>query len=432
MTKRPMSRRIVSGALEAALLYGCTLSAAAATRFSDLHSKAWYYSSINTLADAGLISGYTDNTFRPGRKATVGESVKLILSVCGIAPGQQTEEHWASGYLTRAAENGWLTESLRSQPDLPMSRIDAAKLLVSILQLPLTEETSPFIDTADPAVLALYRAGIISGSYRDGILEFRPEDGISRAELCAILKPVYTRGKFQYGSHWVDIADNLPVNPYKPEHFQQENGVTRYIAGESTIGIDVSYYQKDIDWSQVKNSGIDFVMIRLGYRGYTSGKLVLDERFREYIRGASDAGLDIGIYFFSQAISVEEAEEEAQFVLNNLGEYAIEYPIVFDWEIIGVRPARTDGLSKEILTAAANRFCERISEAGYTPAIYFTKYLGYLSYELGALSSYDFWFAEYSQAPSFYYDFAMWQYSDNGKIPGISGPVDMNLCFKSY
>lgn len=432
MTKRPVKRRIMSVALAAALLHSCTLPAAATAPFSDLHVNAWYNSAIHTLANAGIVSGYADNTFRPDRQATVGESVKLILSACEIEPVQQTGGHWASGYLARALENGWLTETLYAQPDLPMRRIDAAKLLASILQLPLTEESSPFTDTADPAVLVLYRAGIISGSYREGVLEFRPEDGISRAELCAILKPVYTDGKLQYGSHWIEIAEHLPVNQYEPEQFRQEDGVTRYTAGESTCGIDVSYYQKEIDWTQVKASGIDFVMIRLGYRGYTSGKLVLDERFREYIRGASEAGLDIGIYFFSQAISVEEAEEEARFVLENLGEYAIAYPVVFDWEIIGVQPARTDGLSKQTLTAAAERFCERILEAGYRPAIYFTKYLGYLSYDLSALSSYDFWFAEYGQAPSFYYDFAMWQYSDKGQVPGISGPVDMNLCFRPY
>ena len=161
----------------------------------------------------------------------------------------------------------------------------------------------------------------------------------------------------------------------------------------------MSYYQEDIDWRAVKNSGIDFVMIRLGYRGYETGKLVLDSRFREYVSGATAAGLDVGIYFFSQAITVEEAREEARFVLSNLQGYAVTYPVVFDWEIIGVKPARTDDLHPQLLTAAARAFCDTVAAAGYTPAIYFTKYLGYVSYDIGRLGDYDFWFAEYTDAP---------------------------------
>ena len=105
---------------------------------------------------------------------------------------------------------------------------------------------------------------------------------------------------------------------------------------------------------------------------------------------------------------------------------------MFDWEIIGVEPARTDDLDKQTLTECAQVFCDTIADAGYTPAIYYTKYLGYVCYDMSQLSDYDIWFAEYKDTPSFYYSFDMWQYTDNGKLPGISVPVDINICFKDY
>ncbi len=422
---------ILLDVLVVGMVLGSFSHASAAGKFSDISQSAWYYEPVSTLTGAGVISGYTDGTFRPGNYTTTGEAIKLVMSAGGYNVPMQTGTHWASGYLSYAGEQNFVDQSI-TNPDLPITRAATAKLMVSALKLGQSNMVSPFSDTSDPYVVSLYAAGIAAGSYEQGQLVFRPDAPITRAEVCSLLFRIYTKDKLHYGSYYLDYHENLPVNTYRADAFTMRDGFMRYNERETTIGIDVSYYQGSIDWQQVKNAGIDFAILRLGYRGYSAGTLVEDERFREHIAGASAVGIDVGIYFFSQAINVQEAQEEAYFVLDRLGDYMVRYPVMFDWEIIGNKPARTDGLSTQTLTACAKTFCDIIANAGYTPGIYFTKYLGYVSYDLSQLSDYDFWFAEYSKAPSFYYNFDMWQYSDTASIPGIKGRVDMDICFKQY
>ena len=188
----------------------------------------------------------------------------------------------------------------------------------------------------------------------------------------------------------------------------------------------------DIDWEAVKADGVDFAMIRLGYRGYESGQLNLDERFHEYAQGAVDAGLEIGVYFYSQAINASEAEEEARFVLNELSDYKITYPVVFDWEIVGDDTARTNSVSSEELNECASVFCNTIARGGYIPMIYSVKRMALLKYDLSRLAGFDFWLAEYRDEPEFPYEFAMWQYASDGKVNGIEGEVDLNMSFVDY
>lgn len=406
-------------------------ASAAGSGFSDVNSKAWYYESVSTLTGAGIVSGYTDGTFRPQNRATTGEAIKLVLMVGGYSTPAKVTPHWASGYLSYAQKNSFVNPAL-TNPDELITRAETAMLMVKALGLTQSDEASPFADTDDPYVVTLYSAGIASGLYENGKRVFHPDDSISRAELCSLLYRTYTRDKLKYGSYWLDIHENLPLNTYRADWFEKQSGFMQYTGRETTTGIDVSYYQGDIDWEQVKNAGIDFAILRLGYRGYEAGTLAMDSQFYEYLAGAEAAGIDIGIYFFSQAVTEQEAREEAEFVLSKLGSHTVKYPIVFDWEIIGIKPARTDGLSAKTLTACAKAFCSTIADAGYTPGIYFTKYLGYVNYDLSQLSDYDFWFAEYSNTPSFYYDFDMWQYSDTAVIPGIHGKVDLDICFKKY
>ena len=143
-----------------------------------------------------------------------------------------------------------------------------------------------------------------------------------------------------------------------------------------------------------------------------------------------DAGLEVGVYFFSQAITVKEAEEEARFVLDKIRGYALTGPVVFDWEALGKSEARTYGLDTDTLCRCALAFCELVEEAGYTPMIYLTSYAGYVKYDLSRVMDYPFWFAEYDKAaPTFYYHFQMWQYTSKGSVDGIQGNVDMNLWF---
>ncbi len=225
--------------------------------------------------------------------------------------------------------------------------------------------------------------------------------------------------------------DPIPRNAYDPEGFTEENGIRTYSADGvvGVAGIDVSSYQKSVDWQAVKDAGIEFAMIRVGYRGYVSGKLDLDDCFLDHMEGALDAGLDVGVYFFSQALTEEEAIEEAEYVLTWIEGYDISCPVVFDWEEVQAE-ARTDEMNMLKLTACAEAFCRTVEDAGYEAAIYFNQAYGYQQLNLSSLLDYEFWLAEYASTPSFAYDFQMWQYTNEGKVPGIEGPVDLNIYFK--
>ena len=158
----------------------------------------------------------------------------------------------------------------------------------------------------------------------------------------------------------------------------------------------------------------------------------MDERFQANMEGALEAGLDVGVYFFSQATTVAEAEEEADFVLEAIRSYPVRYPVVFDWEYITTGQARTEGMDGQGITQCAAAFCELVSVAGYTPMVYFNQDMGYLVYDLKSLDSSLFWLAEYDSKPDFYYDFDMWQYTHTGTVPGIEGSVDLNLAFRDF
>ena len=228
-----------------------------------------------------------------------------------------------------------------------------------------------------------------------------------------------------------DSTESLPLNTYDPAGFYTENGLRRYDSENMVglAGIDVSSYQQTIDWQQVKDAGVDFAMIRVGYRGYVSGKLDLDDCFLQNMEGAAQAGIPVGVYFFSQALNEEEAVEEAEYVLNWLRGYDIQYPVVFDWEEVEAE-ARTDNMNMLMLTSCALAFCETIEKAGYTPAVYFNQVYGYQQLNLPSLRDYVFWLAEYEETPSFHIDFQMWQYTNQGSVPGIPGAVDLNIYFK--
>lgn len=236
---------------------------------------------------------------------------------------------------------------------------------------------------------------------------------------------------FQYGGQTLTAVEGVPVNYYDDEGFSvQENGRVTYRQNGHTAktGIDVSIYQNEIDWQAVAADGIDFAIIRLGYRGYGTGGLMMDDRFTQNIKGALDAGLEVGVYFFSQAITPEEAEAEAAFVLNAIKGYQITYPVAFDWEpITEGHGARTDDLSGDILTQCAVAFCREVEKAGYVPAVYINQDLGYLHYDLRDLSEELVWLAEYKHKPNFYYNFHLWQYTHTGAVDGIEGNVDLNL-----
>lgn len=236
---------------------------------------------------------------------------------------------------------------------------------------------------------------------------------------------------FRFGDRVLTPLEGMPLNPYDRSGFSVDGrGRVAYEKNgqPAKTGVDVSTYQKEIDWQAVAGDGIDFAILRLGYRGYTEGGLFMDSTFETNLRGALDAGLDVGVYFFSQAITPEEAEEEANYVLSVVEGYDIRYPIAFDWEPISPGSnARTDGLDNDTLTRCAGAFCAKVKEAGYRPAVYFNQSLGYLRYDLRELTEYNLWLAEYGSQPDFYYHFDLWQYSHTGQVAGIQGDVDLDL-----
>lgn len=227
-------------------------------------------------------------------------------------------------------------------------------------------------------------------------------------------------------------ADIIPPNPYDSTAFVEAGGFLSYTGeGESIVGIDVSNHQGEIDWPRVAGAGVEFVMIRVGYRGYESGIIHQDKSFLRNIKGAQEAGLDVGIYFFSQAITPEEAVREAAQTVAWLEGYEIAYPVVFDWERQEAESSRTRETDGATITACAVAFCEMIQSAGYQPMVYGSPSKAYNTLELEKLLAYPFWLAHYTPdwaATSYRYQFDIWQYSDQGQVDGIAVPVDLNLC----
>ncbi len=237
------------------------------------------------------------------------------------------------------------------------------------------------------------------------------------------------------GYSWAPVLEGIKQNEYKKENFSiDDRGRISYIEeneSSSYFGIDVSSYQGDIDWQLVKEDGVEFAFLRIGYRGYgEEGKLCADENFADNYAAAHDAGLDLGIYFFSQAVNADEAIEEANYVLSLLEGRALEYPIVFDWETVQTGDPedipRTEDVMPNTLTLSAIAFCETIRDAGYDAMIYTNKKLATIKYDLRQLQDYPIWLAYYDTNLDYRYDFDIWQYG-TGQVDGIEGEVDINI-----
>lgn len=219
-------------------------------------------------------------------------------------------------------------------------------------------------------------------------------------------------------------------NPYGRLDFQyDENNYLKLIDGPSVTGIDVSSYQGDIDFGAVKASGVDFVIIRLGYRGYETGRIVYDKYAFDNLRKATAAGLDIGVYFFSQAITLEEAEEEAYFVLSAIEDYNITMGVVYDWESVSDPEARTADMDRDTLTKCCKVFLETIEASDYRAFLYFNRRQAKYHMDINYLKDFDFWLAAYTDRMDFPYKIDMWQYTNQGRVPGIEGDVDINIYF---
>lgn len=442
----------VSPAAQAAPASPPSTSSHTRSPFHDVELDRWSYPYIYDLYEHGVLCGTPEGTYLPSEPVTWGASFKLILLAIGVDdPEPLPDEHWAMPYVALAQSNRLLyainaeyedaadPEFLDAVP----TRLDIARMAARALNLLDIAGESPYPDCEDGYVVELYEKGIMVGTVEDdGVRRFHPDRSITREEVTTIIWRMMntdvTDGMIRVSNAWVDVLEGVPLSTFDRDQFSlDEKDRLTYSGGYYTRGIDVSGHKQEIDWDAVAHDGIDFAIIRAGnrfYGRYGSGAVVEDGWFDRNMQGAIDAGMDVGAYFFSNAITVEEALEEAELLLAKLEPYRehVNYPVVCDWEYLGGNDSRAYGVDARIITQCIDAFCARVAEEGYIPMVYFNNFCGLAKMDLSKLTKYEFWYAEYAKAPSCIYNFQFWQYSSAGKVAGISSGVDMDLCFVPY
>lgn len=220
----------------------------------------------------------------------------------------------------------------------------------------------------------------------------------------------------------------LPENPLQPGDFAYREDYLTCLTAPSVLGIDVSEWQANVDWQQVKAAGVEFVIIRAGWRGSELGVLTRDTLAQSHYEGAKAAGLKVGAYFFSQAISLEEATADGDFLLEIIRDWELDMPVVFDWEHIS-DSYRTAQVDARLLTDITKTFCDKIATSGYKPMVYFNAAHAADRLYLQELTEYGFWLAQYDDQMDYPYRVDLWQYTESGTVPGIDGKVDIDLYF---
>ena len=237
--------------------------------------------------------------------------------------------------------------------------------------------------------------------------------------------------------YFFPITDEVEHHPFDEDDFEfDDKGYLQYVGDDDSIttktGVDISRFQGDIDWEKVADAGIEFAIIRTGFRGTTEGKLLQDDYFEDNIKGATKNGIDVGVYFYSQALNETEALEEVQMMLDMIEPYEIKYPVVIDIESADSDSARTVNLSSDSYEKVAKTFCEAVKKAGYKPMIYGNVKSFTLLMDAADVDDYDIWIAYYGTPLYYPYHFDMWQYTSTGSVDGITGNVDLNICITDY
>lgn len=336
------------------------------------------------------------------------------IAVCFYFKKQSNEmETFAEETLReRAEESKEAVEAVSDEVVYTQAEVDSM----------VTTAVTNAVDNADSELLQILRGRLENG---DGTM--------------AILRDLYPEHVVMLDSgqyYFLPLQEDLAMNTYVDENFiEEENGLVSYQKDGEVLtrkGIDVSKYQGEIDWEAVKNDGIDYAIIRVGIRGYSEGGIVEDEYFHQNMEGAIENGIPVGAYFFTQAVNEEEALEEANFVIEMLQGYQLTYPVYLDIEDVKKENCRTNGLTVEERTNNVKVFLERIREAGYEPALYGNMKSFLLMTDLASLEQYDKWFAGYTLPIYYPYEYKMLQYSEKGRVAGVPGTVDVNICFKDY
>ena len=473
MTKRFSQglRALTAGVLTLCALLPGPAALAASSSFSDVPEDAWYADAVAYCTQRELMDPASPDEFVPGglmTRAMLAEALyrlndRPVVSLEGedFDSGSQEvdREHeeeeavypfsdvdpedpcadailwaWQEGFIGGYDDGTF-------GPDDPITREQMAAIFWQTRGRQLAQKAAPFSDLREVSSWAInavewaWYVGLMSGR-ETGAFDYAGYT--TRAEGAAILR-TYDQ-LFLHVPEGEDpgaSAGDLAPNRYDSGAFVVEDGFLTYRGdAPSYVGIDVSSHQGQIDWAQVAAAGVDFAMIRAGYRGYYNPTLNQDAYFTYNIQQALAHGLEVGVYFFSQAVTVEEAREEAYQLLEWIDGYDITYPVVFDWESVDDEDSRTRNTDGETVTECALAFCEIIEEAGYLPMTYGSPskiYAGGI--DLAQLQDYPFWLAHYTTdwAPtSFRYHYHTWQYASDGSVPGIEGRVDLDLCLTDF
>lgn len=298
------------------------------------------------------------------------------------------------------------------------------KLTGVVLSAAIMAQSVPFVYAAEKS--------IASSELSNDIQVSKPEYATGNMEADGLLEPV-TEDDPEYHKY---LENNDPYGIMTMSALWGADSLThqnRFSGISKVYGIDVSYYQGNIDWKKVKNSGVEFVIIRVGYRGYGSaGTLVEDPKFKTYLDGATKAGLKVGVYFYTQAITTAEAKAEAKFVLDRIKGYSLQMPVYYDIESVDYDTGRLDsaGLSKAQKTALCTAFCDTIIKSGYSAGVYANyTWLNYYIDGAGLGKKYPIWLAHYTSNTNYDQRMDMWQYSGSGTVSGISAYTDVNVWY---
>lgn len=300
---------------------------------------------------------------------------------------------------------------------------------------PVEEETKPEADEADAAESVTTKNPYTEKAEREKEEERQREE---EARNDPATDGKHTLITNRDGSEeWVLISPYLTKNTFDFTKMEDKAGLKRYMENgrkTSYVGVDISKHTGKVYFPSLKAAGVDYVMIRLGSRGYSTGQITLDENFKENIEGAIEAQLNVGVYFYSQAISQDEAVQEANFVAQNLEPYRahVKYPVAFNMGFVSNDKSRIEGLSREDKTAVTVSFLDAVRASGYVPMVYGDKEWLLKEVDLTKLQDYDVWLSQEEEIPDYPYRYAMWQYNTDGVLNGIDGGADLNICFVNY
>jgi len=383
---------------------------------ADVASYAAGY--VSSMAAKGYLAGIRYNYFRPTDPITRAEVVEILDKMVNeLYQTSGTYTANVDGTLMINASDGATLSGMKVGGDLIIAPGVTGTVTLKDCTVSGTVNnmgagtvetvTTPVVTPTDPVVTPT-----------DPNQEYITYSGMKTPVLTDVQKNLLSSGDFSWNEQGRLVCNSSQFT-------------TRF-------GIDVAAYQNrncpdnTIDWNAVKADGVDFAMIRVALRGTSSGTLAKDAFYQRNLDGAIAAGIETGAYIFSQATTVDEAVEEADYVISLINGRQITGPIAYDWEMKD-STYRVYGTSREVANACALAFCQRIQEAGYQPMIYVSKYVGYFKFNLSDLKAYPIWYPEYKYSgssslyPSFYYQVNYWQYNDKSTISGIGGKVDVNL-----